>query len=269
MTTRKCFDMVLLMKSAFSLVELSIVLVILGLLTGGILAGQSLIRASELRSVGTQYHGFVTATHSFRDKYFAWPGDYAQATDIWGAAHATPADCPTATGTGTQTCNGDGNGQVFTDAPAASNYGERYTFWQHLANAGLIEGSYSGRAGSSGIQHHTAQNTATGRLPNSLWLITHHYTSTALVFPAARPRHNYRLGGPTTAGWPAGRLLSPEEMWNIDTKLDDGRPALGTITGPLSSYVALPDCVTSDAVDATYKLTLRSKECIFIGAAGF
>ncbi len=57
----------LLMKNGFSLVELSIVLVILGLPTGGILAGQSLIRAAELRSVSTEYNRFVTATQSFRD----------------------------------------------------------------------------------------------------------------------------------------------------------------------------------------------------------
>lgn len=59
---------------AFSLVELSIVLVILGLLTGGILAGQSLIRAAELRAVSTEYSRYITATQSFRDKYFAVPG---------------------------------------------------------------------------------------------------------------------------------------------------------------------------------------------------
>ena len=46
------------MKQGFSLVELSIVLVILGLLTGGILAGQNLIRAAELRAVTTQINNF-------------------------------------------------------------------------------------------------------------------------------------------------------------------------------------------------------------------
>ena len=66
----------------FSLVELSIVLVILGLLIGGILTGQSLIRAAELRSVTTQYQGYVTAVNTFRDKYFALPGDMPNAIDF-------------------------------------------------------------------------------------------------------------------------------------------------------------------------------------------
>jgi prepilin-type N-terminal cleavage/methylation domain-containing protein len=49
------------MKQGFSLIELSIVLVILGLLTGGILTGQNLIRAAELRSITTQHQGYQTA----------------------------------------------------------------------------------------------------------------------------------------------------------------------------------------------------------------
>lgn len=67
-------------RNAFSLVELSIVLVILGLLVGGILAGQSLIRASELRAVTSEQARIVTAIQAFRDKYFALPGDMRNAS---------------------------------------------------------------------------------------------------------------------------------------------------------------------------------------------
>ena len=74
------------MKKAFSLVELSIVLVILGLLVGGILTGQSLIRAAELRSVTTEFSQYQTAVMTFRDKYFAIPGDMKNARDFWGAS---------------------------------------------------------------------------------------------------------------------------------------------------------------------------------------
>ncbi|MBN9993879.1 prepilin-type N-terminal cleavage/methylation domain-containing protein, partial [Listeria monocytogenes] len=78
-------------KPGFSLIELSIVLVILGLLTGGILAGQSLIRAAELRSVGEEYQKNRTAVATFRDKYFAIPGDMTNATSFWGLAGGTAA----------------------------------------------------------------------------------------------------------------------------------------------------------------------------------
>lgn len=130
------------MRHGFSLVELSIVLVILGLLTGGILAGQSLIRASELRAVSTEINRYQTARYTFRDKYFALPGDMRNATSFWGNADtgAMGGECAaplTDAGTGTQTCNGDGSGRMDLAL-------EERRVWQHMANAGLIEGSYSG-----------------------------------------------------------------------------------------------------------------------------
>jgi prepilin-type N-terminal cleavage/methylation domain-containing protein len=131
-------------KRAFSLVELSIVLVILGLLVGGVLSGQSLIRAAQLRAITAEYSRYVTATQSFKDKYFALPGDMNNATSFWGAADGSTgltAACFGAAGTGTQTCNGDGSGTIYPTS--ASD--ESLRFWQHLARAGLIEGSYTGR----------------------------------------------------------------------------------------------------------------------------
>lgn len=99
------------MQKAFSLVELSIVLVILGLLTGGILAGQSLIRASELRAVVTEYERYIAASHTFRDKYMAIPGDMANATRFWGDDAALCADAGITNGT-PGTCNGNANGSI-------------------------------------------------------------------------------------------------------------------------------------------------------------
>jgi len=69
------------MKSAgFSLLELSIVLVIIGLIAGGIVAGSSMIRAAELRAVLTELTQYQTATNTFRDKYLGLPGDLRNAT---------------------------------------------------------------------------------------------------------------------------------------------------------------------------------------------
>ncbi|PZP84903.1 MAG: hypothetical protein DI582_07515 [Azospirillum brasilense] len=128
----------------FSLVELSIVLVILGLLTGGILGGQSLIRAAEIRSIGVDFNRFSTATYTFRDKYMGLPGDITNATQFWGAAHATPATCRTTASTTQATCDGDGNGNLTTTGGATNLTHEMHRYWQHLANAGLIEGTYTG-----------------------------------------------------------------------------------------------------------------------------
>jgi prepilin-type N-terminal cleavage/methylation domain-containing protein len=80
-----------LKRNGFSLVELSIVLVILGLLVGGVLSGQNLIRASELRKYITLQNQYRTAISAFRDKYFALPGDMTNATAFWSAKAA--ANC--------------------------------------------------------------------------------------------------------------------------------------------------------------------------------
>ena len=128
----------------FSLIELAIVLVILGLLAGGILAGQSLIRSAEVRSVLTDFDRYRLALIIFQERYTYLPGDMPNATIFWGAM--TVGTCPNATGgTGTQTCNGNGDG-IITDGSAGVTE-ERFTFWQHLANAGMIEGNYTGIAG--------------------------------------------------------------------------------------------------------------------------
>ena len=103
------------MRQGFSLVELSIVLVILGLLTGGILAGQSLIRASQLRAVTTEHDRYVAAVQTFRDKYFALPGDMTNATKFWGAADGGDGigfDCRGAETADIRTCNGNGDGRI-------------------------------------------------------------------------------------------------------------------------------------------------------------
>lgn len=127
--------------SAFSLVELSIVLVILGLLTGGILAGQSLIRASEIRSVSADLQRLHSAVYSFRDKYMAFPGDMPNATRFWGVRAGTGSDltCHQTIGSTTGTCNGDGDGRIEFITGDSAMFGERFLAMQHLARAGLMK----------------------------------------------------------------------------------------------------------------------------------
>jgi prepilin-type N-terminal cleavage/methylation domain-containing protein len=79
------------MRHGLSMVELSIVLFIFGLLTGSILDGQSLIKAAEPRSLRTDISLYQSALFAFRDKYMALPGDMTNATSFWGTAVGTEA----------------------------------------------------------------------------------------------------------------------------------------------------------------------------------
>ena len=248
------------MKHGFSLVELSIVLVILGLLTGGILAGQNLIRASELRSVSTQYQSYVTAVQTFRDKYFAIPGDITNATAFWGEATAG-GSCVTAGGTGTQTCNGDGDGLLDT-VSVTGNYGEVYTFWQHLSNAGLIEGSYTGKGGASG-RHHSVigENVPASKLSNAGWTPRSSSSSGSGSLTDTGTYNKLYFGEVSGSEWTYGRLLDGDEAWNIDKKIDDGMP----IQGMLQS-VYWGNCTTaSNSSDSSAEYNLQNTDvCSFI-----
>ncbi len=247
----------------FSLVELSIVLVILGLLTGGILAGQSLIRAAELRSISTQQAQIVTAVQSFRDKYMALPGDMRKATDFW----LTAANCP---GTPTQgstdktTCNGDGDGRIH--GTLGAGYGnESYRFWQHLANAGLIEGQYSGVTGTTSNVHSSiAANSMTGKIASTGWFVWNWLAPNAgdANWFAGEYGNRLSFGGFGLAGEPATGIVSPEEVWNIDTKLDDGKPGAGKIL--VGMRTACTDSASATDFNSNYLLTEKARLCFLM-----
>jgi len=261
------------MKNAFSLVELSIVLVILGLLTGGILGGQALIRAAELRSVTTEYQRWVTATQTFRDKYFALPGDMTNATRFWGALdgnNGIASDCRGESNT-LLTCNGDGNGLIQGYVTSASFTHENFLFWQHLANAGLIEGKYSGNFGQfpgnticTGTDHVPGCNVPLSKISRGFWFSTYGGTSSGSTDLFDGNYDNlFALSNNITwtGGQFQGNLLRAEEAWNIDTKLDDGKPGLGSMVA--SRWGACTTAANSaDISNAAYRLNTSTQICM-------
>lgn len=224
------------MRQGFSLVELSIVLVILGLLTGGILGGQSLIKAAELRSVTTERQQWQTAINVFKGKYFALPGDMANASQFWGAAASGGGGttCSDVISTDEATCDGNGDGNIELTEDGIWTHGYLRA-WQHLANAGLITGTYTGTRHPDGTNHSTwhviGWNIPMAKVSSSTgWGIC---ASDWASF--GRGERNFIiLGAP---GWTAetcgigyASALSGQDAWQVDTKLDDGNPATGSIT---------------------------------------
>ncbi len=254
------------MKMAgFSLVELSIVLVILGLLTGGILGGQNLMHAAELRSIGKEYEQYTIAVNTFQDKYFALPGDMNNAHLFWGPAGGTTgADAAcygSATGTGTETCNGDGDGIV--GMYNAAEYSENFMFWQHLANAQLIEGQFTGIAGATNNDNAVlGENVPRSKLGNAGWTVR----GVLLVADTENFDANYQnalvFGEDDGANDMLAAVLTPEDAWNIDTKSDDGQPGRGKIIARF--WDTCTDATGNTDNDANYLLSDGSEQCALI-----
>lgn len=231
-------------QHGFSLVELSIVLVILGLLAGGILAGQSLIRAAELRSVGTEYNRWITAMTAFNDQYGAIAGDMPNATRYWGdqaAGTAACADAGVADGT-PGTCNGNGDGNWGGGAGATA---ESIRAWQHLSLAGLIEGNYLGYL-AGGTNMMVGSVVPRSKLSNIAgWELLARTTPSNAIYGyqgdimLLGSQYDFLLGNL----W--NHVLKPAEIWNIDTKIDDGKPGMGTMLGGGDDVT----CVTPNSVD--------------------
>src|SRR5271170_3878378 len=89
-------------NAAFTLIELSIVLVIIGLIVGGVLVGQDLIKAAQIRATVTQLEKYNTSVNTFRGKYNGLPGDLQSPTNFF----------PSVTGAGTGTGLGNGNALI-------------------------------------------------------------------------------------------------------------------------------------------------------------
>lgn len=260
-------------RDGFSLIELAIVLVILGLLVGGILAGQSLIRGAELKSISTELQTIRSSVSQFQDQYYALPGDIPHATDIWGRVGGGTGQCAnpvTDSDLAAPTCNGNGDGRFF--GFSGDSWQETYRAWEHLSAAGLYEGRYTGIAASGcGTPYCTQAEENVPRAPISGTIFAFNWQG-VVTDPTSVWFNNQLFGNVIEIGiddnWANGLFLSPEEMWNIDTKFDDGKPGTGTYNSfaPATGFTGCADSV--NAATAEYVLTNTAKSCKIIYRLG-
>ena len=111
-------------QKGFTLVEIAIVLVIIGLLLGGILKGQEMITQAKIKNVIADFSGISAAYHGYQDRYRAIPGDDPNANTRWAGA-----------------TQGNGDGQVAGTYNSATATDESRHWWDHLRRAGFVAGT--------------------------------------------------------------------------------------------------------------------------------
>lgn len=233
-------------SKGFSLVELSIALVIIGLLVGGILAGKSLIRASELRTIPTAIQTNYTAVMTFRDKYFQLPGDMNNAASFWSASCSDHTN---------NNCNGDGNGQLTIANCSSSIALEGNRAWQHMSLAGLIEGDFSGmnsNCANSIYYGNPGRSVPKLKAGGNVGMMMYYCGWCDAMLTNAYSNF-FALGSYGGNALEVG-FISPEEAWNIDTKIDDGLVNAGKMRG-------VNDSTALCRVGSVYNLTESSKAC--------
>lgn len=176
----------------FTLIEVAIVLIIVGLILGGVLKGQALIDNARVQSLSNEVTGIRTAWFSFQDRYRSIPGDFNQ-SNIQIDSAAQP---------------GNGNGRL-------DGSHERAAVWQQLALAGFINGQFDGASSQAGSANdmECAQTTCPQNPFNGFYKMSYGTQAADVDLPA----HELITGNQIPVN-----ILS-----QVDLRLDDGSPTSG------------------------------------------
>jgi prepilin-type N-terminal cleavage/methylation domain-containing protein len=239
----------------FTLIELSIVLVIIGLIIGGILVGQDLIRVAAVRATIAQIEKYNTAANTFLVKYGYLPGDIpaAGATQFGFAARGQYAG----EGDGNRILEGVDSDAAGRNSGCKGGAGEVLMFWVDLSAAHMIYGGFT--AGSPNVV--IANNvtiTTTSSPAISAYLPMAKLSDTIYInvwsggfTPVTSPDGLNYFGlsgvnaldenGDEISGALAG--LSVNQAYAIDSKIDDGMPVTGSV---LSLFCEAGTATTGD-----------------------
>lgn len=245
--------------SGFTLIELSIVLVIIGLVIGGVMVGRDLIESGRIRAQIAQFQEYETAVNGFKLKY-----------------NCLPADCVEANSLGLGN-NGNGNNAIetstaFTNNTTPGGYydGEFPQFFLQLKASAILKQRLEGRFTSGGgLYPLMAINDNYGMIAGGQWHAGNTRTLpnqlvTNWNFPTGVWLHATICGddrsGPRYAHDGCG-VMTPAQAYAIDIKMDDGKPLNGKIWGYGSGISPALDYPCLNGSSTAYDLTNTNPYC--------
>ncbi|OQW69976.1 MAG: prepilin-type cleavage/methylation domain-containing protein [Methylotenera sp.] len=181
-------------QTGFTLIELAIVLVIIGLLLGGVLRGQELINSARVKNITRDFQNVQVYVYGYQDRFKALPGD-----DRIANTHLAGATAPPVANANNGRIDGAWDSSTVTD--------ESYLFWQHVRLAGLAPGSTV-----TGAAEFEPRNAAGGRIG---------IQSIAAGFNT--------ITGMQGAYAVCSDLILGRDATQLDTTLDDGNTATGNV----------------------------------------
>lgn len=202
-------------QAGFSLVEVAIVLLVIGLLLGGVLKGQEMVSQAKIKNLANDINGIASAVYAYQDRYRMLPGDDDRAEGRWSSPATKKGDASGQVGVG-------GITSILDCTLAANADGENCRFWQHLRLAGLVTGDAASAV--------PPQNAAGGTL-------------------------QAQSGGLGLSGLVICATGLPGKLAEaLDAQLDDGKPGSGQMRGTdVATALATPLAATAAYADDTTK----------------
>lgn len=209
-------------ENGFTLIEIAIVVVIIGLLLGGILKGQEMIANAKAHSLISTSTGMKASIAMFMDRYRSYPGDYDRASSNIPGLTPVVDD-----GDGNRILGGDPDVALDIPAVAIQRAKEAALAWKQLSASGVISGNYDGLGVNIGPDVNAPDWG--WNCPGSTCLANGFNSSFFLIYD------NEQYGFPVGNGqdqrkseelW-TGRSVSVQVLQQMDIKLDDGNPATG------------------------------------------
>jgi prepilin-type N-terminal cleavage/methylation domain-containing protein len=243
-------------RHAFTLFEMAIVIVIVGLLMGGLVAGRTYVKNAELTGIINESKYYMNVFGQFQQKYGAVPGDLADATSQLSTTY-----------------NGDGNGQIMSsDNGGSIATPEIFYAFEQLNHAKLIDGSYTGESSGGGgtLYAKAGVNIPRSSFPDSALMFDHpddldgDVSGDGFYFDGLYG-HVIRVAkiSPTSTTLANTAMLTPIQTLSLDAKFDDSRPGTGWLMTP--NHTALSSCTNSDnPTTSDYSVSNKSPACYLI-----